>query len=200
MAKSIRKRMARADRERLMLDVAEKMFANRGFHDSSMDDVAAAAGITKPMLYNYFGSKEGLLVAGIRRVRHELMERTLRSVSGAPGTEEMFRRAIRAFFEFIDDHGQAWAILRHEGGLTGRAADELEAIRGQQVDFMVATFAAHTDQSVTTLRDLEAIAQLVLGACERLSIWRERSEVSAEDATRYVMTLFWPGLAPYVAR
>ena len=58
MAKSIRKRMPRADRERLMLDVAEKMFANRGFHDASMDEVAAAAGITKPMLYNYFGSKE----------------------------------------------------------------------------------------------------------------------------------------------
>ncbi|MGH3746792.1 MAG: helix-turn-helix domain-containing protein, partial [Micromonosporaceae bacterium] len=57
--------MPRADRERQMLAVAEQVFAERGYRDASMDEIAGRVGVTKPMLYAYFGSKEGLLLATI---------------------------------------------------------------------------------------------------------------------------------------
>src|SRR5947209_16074340 len=58
-----RRKLPRAVRERQMLEVAGRVFAARGFHDASMDEIAEAADISKPMLYNYFGSKEGLYFA-----------------------------------------------------------------------------------------------------------------------------------------
>jgi AcrR family transcriptional regulator len=194
------RKVKRGEREQQMLRVAERVFAEQGYHATSMDDLAARVGITKPMLYNYFGSKEGLLVASIRRVREELLERTMRAVGEGGSAEEMLRRAVRVFFEFIDEHGHAWKILREELGITaGRAAREIEAIRGQQVDLMTAAFAAQTGRA-TPIRQLEVFAQLLLGACERLALWRERNPgLSATEATQALMSLFWPGLSSMLA-
>src|ERR1035437_876579 len=66
-ASGSQRRMPRPQRERQMLEVAGKAFAARGFHAVSMDEIAERAGISKPMLYHYFGSKEGLYVAYVRQ-------------------------------------------------------------------------------------------------------------------------------------
>src|SRR2546428_13985678 len=58
-----RPRVPRAQRERAMLRAAADVFGERGYHGASMDEIAARAGITKPMLYSYFDSKEGLFAA-----------------------------------------------------------------------------------------------------------------------------------------
>ena len=65
--RSSRRRVPRAEREVAMLDAAGLAFADHGFHRASMDAIAAAAGISKPMLYAYFDSKEGLYAAYIER-------------------------------------------------------------------------------------------------------------------------------------
>ena len=67
-----------------MLEAAGEAFATHGFHGSSMDEIAAAAGITKPMLYRYFGSKEGLYAAYLRRTGRELIERVRALDSAGP--------------------------------------------------------------------------------------------------------------------
>ena len=70
-------RLARVERERLMLRAAGEAFATHGFHGSSMDEIARAAGITKPMLYRYFGSKEGLYAAYLEMTGRELVDKAL---------------------------------------------------------------------------------------------------------------------------
>ena len=60
-----------------MLDAAERVFSATGFHGASMDAIAAEAGISKPMLYNYFGSKEGIYLAYLSRAGRDLLNRML---------------------------------------------------------------------------------------------------------------------------
>src|SRR6059058_3995935 len=83
-----RRRMPRADREEQMLKAATRIFARRGYQDASMDDIAASCGVTKPMLYAYFDSKEGLLLAcldeGDKRLRAAISE----AVEDAAGAEQ----------------------------------------------------------------------------------------------------------------
>ena len=67
--------MPRAIREQQMLAAAERAFADRGFHAASIDAIAEASGITKPMVYAYFGSKEGLYRACMQRARARLLAR-----------------------------------------------------------------------------------------------------------------------------
>src|ERR1700748_967000 len=90
-------RLARADRERLMLRAAGEAFATHGFHGSSMDDIARAAGVTKPMLYRYFGSKEDLYAAYLRSAGNELVDRVRAlDTRGQPSLARL-RVGLRAF-------------------------------------------------------------------------------------------------------
>ena len=68
------RKVPRAVRERQMLEAAGRAFADRGFHAASVDAIAAASGITKPMIYAYFGSKDGLYRACMERARVRLLD------------------------------------------------------------------------------------------------------------------------------
>ncbi len=194
MTTAKRKRMPRADRMRQMIEVAEQVFSERGYAAASMDEIAELVGVSKPMLYEYFNSKEGLLLACIRESRAVLREVTEQATVGATDAEDALRRGLLAFFVFIRERRQAWSLLRHEMVLIGTsAADEVEETRRQQTDLIAALMSGHFDNG-DELR-AEAAAEFVVGACERLAIWCERhEEVNPETATEYAMDVLWAGL------
>lgn len=194
MTTAKRKRMPRAERMRQMVEVAEQVFSARGYAAASMDEIAELVGVSKPMLYEYFNSKEGLLLACIRESRSVLREATEQATVGAATAEDALRRGLLAFFVFIRERREAWSLLRHEMALIGTpAADEVEETRRQQTDLIAALMSGYFD-SGDDLR-AEAAAEFVVGACERLAIWCERhDEVSPEMATEYAMDVLWSGL------
>nr|WP_188991420.1 TetR/AcrR family transcriptional regulator [Saccharopolyspora subtropica] len=187
--------MPRAERERQILAVAEEVFAADGYQAASMDDIAARVGLSKPMLYEYFGSKEGLLLACLQRAKRELIEATTVAAAGASTPEQLLHDCLLAFFRFSDDHAQAWALLRNEAAVPSASVNsELEAIRMQQVEF-TAGLLEHARPDLDRLQS-EAFAEAIIGACERLALWRERRpEVTAEQATEHLMALLLPSLA-----
>jgi AcrR family transcriptional regulator len=191
-----RKRMPRAERMRQMIEIAEAVFAERGYAAASMDDIAERVGVSKPMLYEYFNSKEGLLLGCIRQSRSELRLVTEKATVGAVDAEDALRRGLLAFFVFIRERRQAWSLLRHEMALIGTpAADEIEETRRQQTDLIAAQMSDYFDAGSEL--QVEASAEFVVGACERLAIWCERhEEVAPETATAYAMDILWNGLAP----
>jgi AcrR family transcriptional regulator len=186
--------MPRAQRERQMIAVAEEIFAERGYQASSMDEIAERVGVSKPMLYEYFGSKEGLLVACIRQTRAELLATTLESVEGLTSAQDALHQGLIAFFRFIDAHRRSWALLRQEAAVAGQTAmDEIEAVRRQQTEVNATLFGSYLPE--VSRRDLEAYAEIVVGACERLAQWYvTREDVTAEDAAELIMRMVWHGL------
>ncbi|MGM1064269.1 TetR/AcrR family transcriptional regulator [Saccharothrix sp. Mg75] len=187
--------MPKAQRKAQMLDVAEAVFAERGYLAASMDEIAERVGVSKPMLYEYYGSKEGLLIGCIHRARTELLERTQRAIAGAEGPEEVLRRGLLAFFEFIAGHERSWSLLRHEAAITvPSAVEEVEGIRRQQTDLISAVLVAFAPDLDPV--EAEAFAEIVVGATERLALWCERRpDVGPERATDYVVDVVWRGVA-----
>jgi AcrR family transcriptional regulator len=194
-----RRRMPRAERERQMIAVAEEMFAERGYQAASMDEIADRVGVSKPMLYEYFGSKKGLFVACIRQARAELLAVTTESIAGIESAEDALRSGLVAFFEFADSHRRSWELIRREATVAGPAAvDEIEAIRQQQTAIDAALFATFLPDAPT--RELEVAAEVIVGACERLSIWYvQQEDITAKQAAEYVMDLVWYGLRARLA-
>ncbi|HEV8558587.1 MAG TPA: helix-turn-helix domain-containing protein [Actinophytocola sp.] len=200
MAPERRRRMPRAERERQMVSVAERMFAERGYQAASMDEIAERVGVSKPMLYEYFGSKEGLFVACIRQARAELLAVSTESIAGRTSAEDALRTGLIAFFEFTESHRRSWELIRREAIVAGPAAvDEIEAIRRQQTALDTALFATFLPD--VPGQELAAMAEIVVGACERLSVWYVQQEgVSAKQAAEYVMQLVWYGLRDRLER
>ena len=185
-----RRRVGRAERERQILDAAIAVFGERGYQSASMDQVAERVGVTKPVLYTHFGSKHGLLLACIARARAELLDVTSTAAASASTPEEMLRRGTLAFFEYLESRAREWTVLYAESAVAGEA---LEEIRAQQTDFIAALLAAQAPDADP--QQLTGWAQVIVGACERLAVWRARANITSEQATGYVMDLVWTGLA-----
>lgn len=198
-ARAPRVRVPRAQREEQILTAAEAVFAERGFHATSMDEVAERVGVTKPLIYEYFGSKEGLLSACITRARTQLREATelsWASVGPDAPLAEVFEAGVRAFFEFIDAHATAFVLIQQEGAVASQANPLIETIREQQSAATVATFRAAPGLASVPDELLEGCAEVVIGACERVAVWRAgRPEVGVDEATQVVVSTVWGGLS-----
>lgn len=193
-----RQRMSRAKRERQMLAVAEEVFAERGYRAASMDEIAERVGVSKPMLYEYFGSKDGLMRACTDRLKAELLDATRTAVEKAEGPQDALRRGLVAYFAFSESHARAWEMLVGEGAAVSGLSSEAEATRRQQTDFIAITLAANAPAGAEPER-LDAYAAILVGACERLTLWRRHHpEVTAEQAAEYVMDVAWAGFAATV--
>lgn len=152
--------MPRAERELEMLDAAGEIFAGEGFHAASMDAIAGAAGISKPMLYNYFGSKEGLYLAYIQHSGRALLRSLREAASPEAPAGERLRTGILAFLTYVEDHRSGWAVLHREttaqgGSLAAEVADLRERIAGM----------------LTVLLEDAALAHAFVGAGESLATW-----------------------------
>src|SRR5215475_5674731 len=106
----MRSRLSRSDRMEQTLGVAHGLFAERGYADVTMDEVAAAVGVTKPLLYNYFGNKERLYAACMEPAAAALAD----SVVEAVRSPEPLANAIHAFFAFLDGDREGWRVLFDE--------------------------------------------------------------------------------------
>lgn len=173
-------RLARADRERLMLQAAGEAFATHGFHGSSMDQIARAAGISKPMLYRYFGSKEDLYAAYLRLAGHELIERVRApDTSGQPPLARL-HAGLRAFFAYVEEHRAGWTVLH------GETTTPTDAHIAQEVDELRRRIIS----MLTTLFGDAAFAHAFTGAAESLATWWvNQPQPSVEQAATLLMNI-----------
>ncbi|MCP3853825.1 MAG: TetR/AcrR family transcriptional regulator [Actinomycetia bacterium] len=104
-------RLPAPERRRQLLDVAIKVFGERGFHNTSMNDVATEAGITKPVLYQHFASKRDLYAALLEAVGVELLDRIGEAVANATRPKEMVDLGFGAWFRFVAEEPAAFALL-----------------------------------------------------------------------------------------
>ena len=173
-------RLARAERERLMLEAAGNAFAAHGFHGSSMDDIARAAGVTKPMLYRYFGSKENLYAAYLRLAGHELIERVRALETRGQSPRARLRAGLLAFLTYVQDHRAGWTVLHTESAAPtdDQIAREIAELRGRIV------------RMLTTLFDDAAFAHAFTGAAESLATWWvNQPQPSVEQAAATLMKI-----------
>ncbi|MHB8243814.1 MAG: TetR/AcrR family transcriptional regulator [Acidimicrobiales bacterium] len=106
-----RRRLTAARRRRQLIDIALETFAKTGFEATTMEDIASAAGVTKPLLYQHFASKRALYLELIDDVTKRLIE-ALASASGAePAPRHQVRAGMLAYFQFAIDNECAVRML-----------------------------------------------------------------------------------------
>jgi len=164
-------RLPAARRREQLLEVALHVFAERGFHQTSMNDVADAAGVTKPVLYQHFSSKRALYLELLELVSSRLMAAIDEATSTAAGPREQVERGLRAYFRFVVDSNDEYRLMF--GGGTRR-------------DVEFAQEATRLERSIA-----EVIAELitVAGLADRERLLLAHGIVGlAEGATRHWVT------------
>ena len=169
------------------------MFADRGFHDASMNDIAIAAGVTKPVLYQHFTSKRELFAELLGDVGRDLQDAITKAVAAAAGPREMVELGFVAYFSYVDQHRDAFKL--GYGGSMARDAEFAEVIN--QTESAVAGLVA----GLIEIPGLSPTQRAVLGPgivgmIEGASIhWLKTSSDADPDTLAHQLAdLAWRGL------
>jgi AcrR family transcriptional regulator len=182
-------RVPRAVRRRQIVELAEELFSERGYPGASMDELARRAGVTKPVIYELFGSKDGLFRACLERSAERLATDVADAVRAESDPEARLRAGGLAFLRFAADHRLAWQLM-----MEGRFSDTATEVRRSQaalvVDLLREIAPAGVDQ-----RELEVAAHAVNSAYEGVAHWMwEHPDVPLEQLADWTVELLLPGL------
>lgn len=166
-----RRRMPRKERERQIVDVAVRVFAQRGYHAASVDEIAELAGISKPMVYLYLDSKEGLFLACVRREAGRLTAafQDAAREADAAAPELRLRAGLSAFFAFVAEHRDAWVVLHRQATqLSDAATEELggarRAVMGEVAGLVRDSVPTRTGAVELDATETDFVAHALVGA------------------------------------
>jgi len=165
-------RLSKADRERQLLDTAERLFTTRGYDATSIEDIARAAGVTRPIVYEHFGSREGVLLACVERARAEYERALAEAVRSAGSTDPavLVERGSEVFFSLLERNPRRWSLLFcSTTALSGELADRLTDLRFATVALIAGLVRAYAPQ--TGDERLDAFAHALSGAAMQLGRW-----------------------------
>ena len=197
------KRLPREVRERQILDAAVRVFSRNGYHAASMDEISEVAGISKPMIYAYLGSKEDLFAACIKREASEFLEAIASVVKPDLPADVQLWYGLRSFFGFVGEHRDSWRVLHRQViAQGGPFTTELNAMRQQTIDLVTALLmrtgsAAGMGEAASATG--EALATALVGAAESLADWwLDHPEETAGSVASKLMNLVWLGFGDLV--
>ncbi|MBK0865236.1 MAG: TetR/AcrR family transcriptional regulator [Saccharopolyspora sp.] len=196
------RRLPRSVRERQILDAAVESFAARGFHLASMDEISEFAGISKPMIYAYLGSKEELFIACIQREANRLIEAIGTAVEPDLRPDEQLWRGLRVFFDYVQRNRASWTILHRQAATGGEPFSSEFAQWRQQAMALISTLLARATESAAQPmqpQQMEPFAAALVGAGESLlDWWVEHPEHTADGLAMRLMNLAWMGFGDLV--
>lgn len=168
------------------------VFAERGYHGASVDDVAQAAGVSKALIYEHFPSKKDLHASLVEREVTDLFARlAANAASGTHGADRM-RGGVEAFLGFVEERRTAWRMLFRDAA-DAEVAPVLESVEAQAVGLIVALSADEVPDRPA--EDREVYARLLSGALQSLANWwLDHPDVPRERLVERVMEFAWIGL------
>jgi AcrR family transcriptional regulator len=183
-------RVPRPVRERQLLELAEELFAERGYGGASMDELARRAGVTKPVVYELFGSKDGLFAACVDRSIERLAADIATAVRAQDDPEERLRAGGLAFIRFAAANRVAWDLMSMGGSFEQKA----RAVRSSQAE-LIRELMAEMARDDVDQRELEVAAHAVNAAYEGVAHWMwAHPDVPIEQIADGIADLLIPGL------
>jgi AcrR family transcriptional regulator len=197
-----RRRHRREERVEQVLDAAVGVFAERGFHEASMDEIAERAGVSKPILYTHFESKDGLYEATLERADRLLTERVRASAELVGTAEERLWAGILAFVDVVAEHRDWWLVARKAAVGEGSFAELGRRQHNQMAELIRNLFseaAAAKGIAGGAITTIEPLAHAFVGACETMAFWwADRPEVPKGTIAILLMNLTWMGLGDLI--
>jgi AcrR family transcriptional regulator len=189
---SARKRLAPEQRRHLIVEAAGRLFGEHGYDGTRLDDVAAAAGVTKPVLYRHFDDKTALYLALLARHREDLG--TFAGAIPAAGTlEQRLRAVLDVWLDYVETHAYAWRMLfRDTGGGPVVQAFRVD-VHDRARTTLVALIRSLAAKPIPA-RELEPLAELMSMGMASLVLWWIDDPAATREAILDAIARVWLGL------
>jgi len=194
-----RRRLSAGERRAVIIEAASRTFAERGYLGASMERIAAAAGVSAPLIYEHFPSKKELYIELLELNSRALVEATTRE-EGFDSVEELLRANILAFFEFVRDHRSAWRMLFLDPAPDPEIAASQHALQAAATERLARVIVARVpalrvSAKIPRKRADQLIAEAGKSALNGLAVWWwDHPALPAEALAAVAMDLLWTGL------
>jgi AcrR family transcriptional regulator len=197
----MRRRLSASERRLRILEAATEVFAERGYGDAAMGEIAARAGVVASVIYDHFSSKRDLHIELLELHGEALIERSIAEVGGDT-PEKLLRASIEAFYRFVEQDPFAWRFLFREPPSDAEIAAAHRAIHDRATAGIAGLIEANSPPGADGLLGAPRaqaswmLARASQAATESLAHWWwEHREVPREQVVEVVHGLLWSGFA-----
>ena len=186
-------RMSGQERREQLLDVGRKLFAEKGFDAVTVEEIAAKADVSKPVVYEHFGGKEGLYAVVVDREMNHLLAAISDTLTGG-NARVLVEQAALALFDYIDEYPDGFRILVRDSPVsqqTGSFASLIIDVAAQVEHLLAAEFAAHRIN--TKLAPM--YSQMLVGMVALTGQWwLDVRKPKKDEVVAHLVNLAWSGL------
>lgn len=185
-------RLPAEQRRSQLLEVATKLFAERGFHATSMEEIAEGAGVTKPVLYQHFPSKRALYRELLDDVDRQLTDRLLEATASVTTGRERVQAGFAAYFRFVTGNRAAFRLLF---GASVRNDAEFAAVAEATIDRVAELIAELIDIDAAS-EHRRTLAHAMVGMAEATSrrVANDEGEEDPDRLAGWLAEMAWFGL------
>jgi AcrR family transcriptional regulator len=192
--KKATRRMTAAERREQLIDISRGLFAERGFDGTSIEEIAARAGVSKPVVYEHFGGKEGLYAVVVDREVRSLLEMVQTALT-AGHPRELLEQAAFALLDYIEQTPDGFRILVRDSPI-GSSSGSFVSIIGDIASRVEHILAAEFKSRGFDAKAAPMYAQMLVGMVGTTGQWwLDARKPSKDQVAAHLVNLAWHGLA-----
>ncbi len=189
-----RARMTGAQRREQLLDVGRKVFATRGFEATTVEEIAARAGVSKPVVYEHFGGKEGLYAVVVDREMRTLLDGVTAQLASGGTARSLVEHAALALLDYVESSSDGFRILVRDsppGQSTGSFSSVISDIASQVEHILAAQFKIRKLDP----KSAPVYAQMLVGMVALTGQWwLDQRRFKKAEVAAHLVNLAWNGL------
>jgi AcrR family transcriptional regulator len=196
VAPATRVRMTGKERRQQLLDVARELFAEKGFDATSIEEIAHRAGVSKPVVYEHFGGKEGVYAVVVDREMERLLDNVVTALGvGGEHPRDLLEQAARALLNYIEGSSDGFRIMVRDSPVassTGTFSSLLNDIASQVEHILGLHFDARGyDPKLAALYAQALVGMVALTG----QWWLEVRKPKKDEVAAHLVNLAWNGLS-----
>ena len=193
MGERSQRRLTATARRAQLIDVGRAVFAKRGYEATSVEEIAEHAKVSKPIIYEHFGGKEGLYAVVVDREMEYVVRRIAEAIAtGSP--RERVERAALAFLTYVKDHPDGFAVLAH-GAPVASATGGMSSLLNDVAERVGDVFASTFKDAGYDPKAAPIYAHALIGMVTSVGQWWiETRKPSVEEVANHIAALAWMGL------
>jgi AcrR family transcriptional regulator len=184
-----RQRLPVAERRALIVDAAGRLFGESGYEATRLDEIAAAAGVTKPIVYRHFDSKRDLYLALLDRHRDDLAG-FVASIPAEGSTEERLRAVLDVWLDYVEARSYAWKMLFRDTGGGPEVAARRRQVHARARAVLVEVIRSLAASPIRR-REREPLAELMSMGMAALVLWWIEEAAVSRAAVLDSLTTAW---------
>jgi AcrR family transcriptional regulator len=189
-----RTRMTGKERREQLLEIGRSLFADRGFDATSVEEIAARAGVSKPVVYEHFGGKEGLYAVVVDREMRTLLDLVTSALTGGH-PRELLEQAAFALLDYVENYSDGFRILVRDSPVaasTGNFASLISDIATQVEGIMATEFRRRGyDPEFGAMYSQMLVGMVALTG----QWWLDAQRPSKDEVAAHMVNLAWNGLS-----